>query len=231
MAMKPCRECGHEVSTSAKTCPNCGVRHPAGSKGAVLGCLGLLVLIGMCSFLMDDTTTTSTSSPTASSTASGSMVQQAYAPRAVNIRKGPGTEYPVVRTLQARETVFLGDKTENGWRAVHPSRLAKDTVGYVREDLVVLGSPPPLPDLQVLETRYESERYGPGWIVGKVKNNTGRSYSYVQVEIAMYDKQGNLVGSTLDNVNHLAPGQIWNFRAPLLDDRASRYRVVRVTGF
>ena len=24
MAMKKCRECGHEVARTAKTCPNCG---------------------------------------------------------------------------------------------------------------------------------------------------------------------------------------------------------------
>jgi hypothetical protein len=28
MALKPCRECGLDVSTSAKTCPHCGVRSP-----------------------------------------------------------------------------------------------------------------------------------------------------------------------------------------------------------
>ena len=29
MALKPCRECGREVSTEAATCPQCGVGHPA----------------------------------------------------------------------------------------------------------------------------------------------------------------------------------------------------------
>lgn len=28
MALKKCRECGNEVSTSAKVCPNCGKKHP-----------------------------------------------------------------------------------------------------------------------------------------------------------------------------------------------------------
>ncbi|MGZ5059385.1 MAG: zinc ribbon domain-containing protein [Methylobacter sp.] len=27
--LKPCRECGHLVSKSARTCPNCGVSKPA----------------------------------------------------------------------------------------------------------------------------------------------------------------------------------------------------------
>ncbi|HWK96210.1 MAG TPA: hypothetical protein VNR39_12390 [Pseudolabrys sp.] len=38
MALKPCRECGANVSTSAEICPHCGVRAPASSD--VLGALG-----------------------------------------------------------------------------------------------------------------------------------------------------------------------------------------------
>ena len=39
MGMKPCKECGKEVSTSAKNCPNCGKPSPAGSllPGKVFG--------------------------------------------------------------------------------------------------------------------------------------------------------------------------------------------------
>jgi ribosomal protein L37E len=32
MSLKQCRECKHEVSKKAKTCPNCGVPKPAGPK-------------------------------------------------------------------------------------------------------------------------------------------------------------------------------------------------------
>ena len=33
MAMTICRECGGDVSTSARTCPHCGVKNPGMSKG------------------------------------------------------------------------------------------------------------------------------------------------------------------------------------------------------
>jgi hypothetical protein len=38
MAMAKCRECGKDVSSKAKTCPNCGVKRPSGrmSKFAIL---------------------------------------------------------------------------------------------------------------------------------------------------------------------------------------------------
>lgn len=45
MALKPCKECKKEVSTSAKTCPHCGVKNPGVStKDSLIG-LGVLVLI------------------------------------------------------------------------------------------------------------------------------------------------------------------------------------------
>lgn len=64
MALVPCRECGQQVSTEAKTCPHCGVADPAGKptparppsatpaptgssaveKGC-LGCLGLFIVL------------------------------------------------------------------------------------------------------------------------------------------------------------------------------------------
>jgi len=44
MAMGACRECGKDVSTSAKVCPHCGVKRPVRRKG--LGCfaVGLIVV-------------------------------------------------------------------------------------------------------------------------------------------------------------------------------------------
>ena len=44
MALKPCRECGREISTEAKSCPKCGKNNPTGTPAnwAGVGCLGLL---------------------------------------------------------------------------------------------------------------------------------------------------------------------------------------------
>src|SRR5580704_5378559 len=40
-----CRECGIEVSKSAKTCPHCGVSHPGTSKLEMFG--GAVIFIGL----------------------------------------------------------------------------------------------------------------------------------------------------------------------------------------
>lgn len=54
MALKACKECGREVSTSAITCPSCGVKSPTrkGPSKIVIfggGFLLLIFLIGRCS--------------------------------------------------------------------------------------------------------------------------------------------------------------------------------------
>jgi hypothetical protein len=54
MALKPCKECGREISTEARTCPHCGKKNPTGQKTSLvaMGCLVLLVLlvIGVVTF-------------------------------------------------------------------------------------------------------------------------------------------------------------------------------------
>lgn len=46
MALKPCRECGTDVSSGAAVCPHCGVKNPVrGSSGLNKGCLFLIAAV------------------------------------------------------------------------------------------------------------------------------------------------------------------------------------------
>lgn len=59
MALKNCKECGKEVSSSAKKCPHCGVKNPGGwfsytgvgGEGLLKGC-GCIVLILLAGWLL-----------------------------------------------------------------------------------------------------------------------------------------------------------------------------------
>lgn len=84
-------------------------------------------------------------------------------------------------------------------------------------------------DLEVIDYEAIVEGYS-RYVTGHIKNNTDKSYSYVQVEINLYSGETQ-VGSTLDNVNNLGPGDTWEFKAPILDDSADSFRIVNVTGF
>ena len=68
------------------------------------------------------------------------------------------------------------------------------------------------------------------YIVGKVKNNTNKNYSYVQVSINLY-KGESQAGSTLANVNNLEPGGTWEFKALVTNNDITGYKIVEVTGF
>jgi hypothetical protein len=48
MAVKPCRECGEEVSETANTCPNCGIKCPARKLIWWLGTLAVLSIFVLC---------------------------------------------------------------------------------------------------------------------------------------------------------------------------------------
>lgn len=53
MALKPCKECKKEISTSAKTCPHCGVSRPGtSSRDVVVGIGALVALFGGCVALL-----------------------------------------------------------------------------------------------------------------------------------------------------------------------------------
>lgn len=58
MALVKCKECGKEVSNTAKVCPHCGVKHPSitntqTAKGC-FGIIGFVVLFATAMALMDD---------------------------------------------------------------------------------------------------------------------------------------------------------------------------------
>jgi hypothetical protein len=73
---------------------------------------------------------------------------------------------------------------------------------------------------------------GISYVVGTVKNNTSKQYSYVQVEINLYDESGAQIGSTLANTNNLEAGGTWKFKAVVLEDKnVKQYKVKNITGF
>jgi hypothetical protein len=84
--------------------------------------------------------------------------------------------------------------------------------------------------LELLESKSESSEYSRS-IVGKVINNSSKNYGYVQITFKLYDKAGNVVGSTMANMNNLAPGETWKFNAPVFEDNTASYKASELTGF
>jgi hypothetical protein len=86
-----------------------------------------------------------------------------------------------------------------------------------------------VPKLEVLDykaTAVDSTRY----VIGTVRNNSGRTIEYAQVEINLYDKSGAQVGSTMDNVTNIEPRGTWKFKAMITEESATNFKIVGVTG-
>ena len=76
-----------------------------------------------------------------------------------------------------------------------------------------------------------------GWsakVRGTLVNNTSKTYSYVQIEFSIYDAAGNNLGTALDNVNNIAPGDKWSFTANLFDfpsNKPASFKLVDITAW
>lgn len=72
------------------------------------------------------------------------------------------------------------------------------------------------------------------YIEGTVKNNSNKTYSYVQITFSLYDSSGAKLGTAIDNLNNLAPGEIWKFKALGMDsgsEEIATYRLDEIKGY
>lgn len=77
----------------------------------------------------------------------------------------------------------------------------------------------------------ESDYCSDGKVCGTIKNLSSDSYSYVEVNINLFDASGNQVDSILTNVNNLAGNTNWNFKAYVTNQNdVSKYKVVSIKG-
>ena len=84
--------------------------------------------------------------------------------------------------------------------------------------------------LNVESWGWKNSEYG-SYIVGTVKNPSGKKYSYVQVDFNLYDKAGAQIGTAMANVNNLEPYGTWKFKALALEDNAQNARLNSVNGY
>ncbi len=67
-------------------------------------------------------------------------------------------------------------------------------------------------------------------ITGTIKNNCGRSFSYVQVTFKLTDDSGAVVGTAMANQSSLDAGETWKFKAHGFTP-SKRYRLDEITAF
>jgi hypothetical protein len=78
--------------------------------------------------------------------------------------------------------------------------------------------------LEIESAEWVPGEFGTSYISGIVRNNSDHRYSYVQINVPLYDAEGNQVGSALDNINDLNPGGTWKFKAIVLEAGELKFR-------
>ena len=69
------------------------------------------------------------------------------------------------------------------------------------------------------------------YIVGVVKNNTNKTYDYLQISFTLYDANDNVVDTAFTNINNIKPGQTWKFEAMYFEESAVRWELDEITGW
>ena len=85
-------------------------------------------------------------------------------------------------------------------------------------------------NLTVIDYKFGTAEFGRKVIVGTLKNNSDKQYSFVQVQFNLYDESGAQVGSTIDVVHNFEPHGTWKFEAPVTEDNATRVKLKGVDG-
>lgn len=82
-----------------------------------------------------------------------------------------------------------------------------------------------------------SDEYNFGYYIeGYVQNNSNWEYDYVQISFNLYDEEGVLIGTALDNINNLEAKGKWKFKAISLMDseevkNVASYKLKEITGW
>ncbi len=73
------------------------------------------------------------------------------------------------------------------------------------------GAPPATEKLEILSHSMSTTEFGLLVIKGVAKNVSSSNLSYAEVRVKFYDAAGNLIDTSLDNINDLAAGETWSF--------------------
>lgn len=89
---------------------------------------------------------------------------------------------------------------------------------------------PVLPKWEMGAWRFQRGEYV-GQIIGEVTYNGEETLSYASINFDLFDSFGRRVGSAIDNINNLHPGDVWRFKAIVFEDSATRAQLSGISAF
>jgi len=88
--------------------------------------------------------------------------------------------------------------------------------------------------IEILEHDFEYGEFGNLCVVGKAKNTGSKSLAYAEVRAKFYNDGGDLLCTSLDNINDLGSGETWNFEIiyfELNTEEVASYKIAAGTSF
>ena len=83
-------------------------------------------------------------------------------------------------------------------------------------------------DYEITEAKMVDDGYGNTDIIGYLRNNSTSTWDYVEVMVTWYDKYGNVIDTTYDNVLNLKPNQRWKFTINTYGN-CRKFKITKVT--
>jgi hypothetical protein len=85
-------------------------------------------------------------------------------------------------------------------------------------------------NLKLLNSKSTADNYC-SYSEGVILNDSDIFYDYIAVKISMFDSVGNKLGTAMDNIDGLAPGEKWRFKALLYEDACVTYIIEDIIGW
>lgn len=86
--------------------------------------------------------------------------------------------------------------------------------------------------LELIEHHQCRSEFGTKAICGTILNNSRHDFKYVEVNINLYDAEGNMIDSELANVNDLESGKKWKFEAVITADKpVKEYKIKEISAW
>ena len=82
--------------------------------------------------------------------------------------------------------------------------------------------------MDVLEHKWCRDKWGEETICGIIHNNMGRTCSFAEIHINLYDNAGVQTDTTSAYTTNLESGVKWKFEAKLYGKKAANYKIVKV---
>lgn len=84
----------------------------------------------------------------------------------------------------------------------------------------------------VVEPSEGHTEYGNQIVNGTIKNVSGKTLSYVEINYAIYDSDGNQIGTAMDNITDLTDGSTWKYSAyEFADDEFVSFELTSIDAF